>query len=286
MMRPYAIGSIALVGALMLAQPVLAMGGDYRLDANGNIVSGQPDWPVGLAELINCGPVFSGHWVNADSEFFFLGDSASLTRFLKRYAALKDTPVMVVIHAGSERHSELWGDKPKEKYDWKLLLRKRDRGATATPGKPGRWLVTVDVWIDRNIRLSALERPKNVEVRSGGEIERFVLFAAGKDLPTAGWQTYSNYDKAARAGREKKVGDGVEIPARYWSDALKALHPVRVYVHRLNVVVVQQVENNTEQGKYITNPISSYAPRTGADGFTFTPDRVTGVLDFTRTRGK
>ena len=78
---------------------LLAMGGDYQVDTNGNIISQQPDWPSGLAELINSGPVFHGHWVNPNDEFFFLGDTGSLTRFLTRYSSLTNTPLVVVLHA-------------------------------------------------------------------------------------------------------------------------------------------------------------------------------------------
>ena len=281
------IGSFVLFCALILAQPVFAMGGDHPINPDGVIVAQQPDWPAGLADLINSGPVFSGHWVNANSEFFFLGDAASLTRFLTRYATLKNTPLLVIIHGGSARWSELWGDKPSSQYDWKVLLEKRGWGAPAKPDKPEeQWVVTVDVWVDRNVRLSELKCPKNVEVKSGGEIERFIPQASGKDLGSAGWDTYAKYANALRAGQETAVGDEREIPAEYWCDAIKALNPVKVYLHRLNVVVVQHIENGTEEGKYIYNLLSSYSPQTGGDGFVFTQDPVTGVLDFKRTIGK
>jgi hypothetical protein len=282
-MRTNVIGSFVLVASLMAGLPVFAMGGDYEINADGNIVSQQPDWPAGLADLINSGPVFSGHWVNANSEFFYLGNTASLERFITRYATLENPPLAVVIHAGSERGSALWGDKPKEQYDWKVWVQNRQ-----IPEKQ-LWTVTVDVWIDRNIRLSEykLPWPRNVGLRPAGEIERFIRSALGKvDLGPAGWQTYNNYAKAVRDGQEKKVEGEAEIPAKYWSEPIKALKPIKVYVHRLNVVVVQRVENNVEEGKYIINVISSLAPRTGDDGFVFTLDPVSRAMDFKRTKGE
>jgi hypothetical protein len=65
---------------------------------------------------------------------------------------------------------------------------------------------------------------------------------------------------------------------------IKALNPLRVYLHRFNIVVVQRESDATEEGRYVYIPISSYMPVNGDDGFTFT--RVEGdVYNFTRTKG-
>lgn len=162
---------VACVLCCVWTPHLLAMGRDYQIGTNGNIISQQPDWPSGLAELINSGPVFHGHWVNANSEFFFRGDTGSLTRFLGHYSTLTNTPLVVVLHAGSARRSELWGDKPTDRYDWKVILLKRGRGAPEKPASPQeQWVVTVDVWIDHDIRLADLVVPKNVQLKSAGEI--------------------------------------------------------------------------------------------------------------------
>jgi len=167
-------GAACLLACVCGAQ-VFAMGGDYQVNADGKIVLQQADWPVGLGELINSGPVFHGHWVNANSEFFFLGDTASLARFLKRYGDLKNTPLVVVLHAGSARQSKLWGEKPADRYDWKVSVLKRGWGAPEKPAsQEDSWVVTVDVWIDHNIRLADLAVPKGVQLKSAGEIEAFI----------------------------------------------------------------------------------------------------------------
>ncbi len=166
----------AVIACLLLCAStpdLFAWGNDYQIDTNGNIVEQQP--VGGLLELVNSGPVFHGHWVNGNSEFFFLGNTASLTRFVKRYATLKNTPLVLVVHAGSARSSALWGEKPSERYDWKVSLLKRGRGAPEKPETPEEeWVVTVDVWIDNNVRLQDLVVPKKVKVRSAGEIETFI----------------------------------------------------------------------------------------------------------------
>lgn len=97
-------------------------------------------------------------------------------------------------------------------------------------------------------------------------------------LAGAAWQTCVDYMKSDQANR---MAAPREIPHRYWANEIKALKPIRVYTHRVNLVAVQKVSDGVEQGKYINVIISSYVPQTGDDGFTFT-DRGQGVYDFTR----
>lgn len=96
-------------------------------------------------------------------------------------------------------------------------------------------------------------------------------------------RTYAAYVRASHAGAELT---GPDIPPTYWTDRIKALHPLKVYTHRVNIVVVQKVVGDVEQGKYINIPVSSYFPMTGTDGFTFTPTKDTGVFDFKRSTEK
>lgn len=81
--------------------------------------------------------------------------------------------------------------------------------------------------------------------------------------------TYAAYVQAINAGTETLTS---EIPSTYWADRIKALNPIKVYTHRINIVVVQGISNGTEEGKYIYIPISSYLPQTGDDGFFFFND--------------
>ena len=197
--------AIAACALLSVWTPhLLAMGSDHQIDEHGNIISQQPEWPAGLAELINAGPVFHGHWVNANSEFFFLGDTGSLTRFLRRYSSLTNTPLVVVLHAGSARRSELWGEKPTDRYDWKVIVLKRGwwPGLEKPASPQEQWVVTVDVWIDHDIRLADLVVPKNVQVKSAGEVETFVAkhndaqpASAGDVLKAALYATFAEHKK-------------------------------------------------------------------------------------------
>jgi hypothetical protein len=99
-------------------------------------------------------------------------------------------------------------------------------------------------------------------------------------LRAAAEQTYANYNRAFQAGMEKPQlnVERPEIPAKYWTDPIKALKPLSVYLHRMNVVVVQCVANGIEEGKYIYVTISSYLPQNGVDGFEYTPNPQRGNL--------
>jgi hypothetical protein len=111
------------------------------------------------------------------------------------------------------------------------------------------------------------------------------------DITGDAHETYAAYGRAIRAGSIKSSD---EIPEAYWADRIRALNPIKVYTHRVNIVVVQRVRDGTEEGKYIYIPISSYLPETGDDSFVFSPNPMTGdtytlgngVFDFKRMASK
>lgn len=110
-----------------------------------------------------------------------------------------------------------------------------------------------------------------------------------KGLQRSAWKTLENYNQAVLAGREKM---SAEIPAAYWEPGISKLHPVRVYSHRVNLVVVQSVQNGQERGKYIYLPVSSYLPvahwfsHQTQDGYLFRPAAGAGVYHFTHTAAR
>lgn len=84
----------------------------------------------------------------------------------------------------------------------------------------------------------------------------------------------------------------VDIPSKYWAEQIKALNPIKICTHRVNIAIVLRVHDQVEEGKYVYIPISSYwPPENGVDGFEFIPDpRKDGwyrgsVLDFKRKTG-
>ena len=76
------------------------------------------------------------------------------------------------------------------------------------------------------------------------------------DLEEAVEKMQWDYQKAQPLGKTPPE----EIPARYWCNPIKALHPIKVYEDVGNIVVVQKIVNGIEYGKYINPPYSSHAP--------------------------
>jgi hypothetical protein len=77
-----------------------------------------------------------------------------------------------------------------------------------------------------------------------------------------------------------------EIPPMYWNEVIRSINPIRVYDHRLNVVIALKSGDGVEEGIYIFNVESSYAPlKYGTeveDGFTFIQPSEGSVIKYRR----
>jgi hypothetical protein len=173
-----------LAAAILLASAVtaLALGGDY---AKGAKVDKQPEWPDGTVDLANDPSREFGHWVNANDFFYYRGDAATLNAFLARYAKLTDTPLAVELHLGPDQRTGPLAGPRTMPYDWKMDVMRRGWGVPLDPNRPAGdnkpgYVVTVHVWLGDKITLKNLQVPDNVEVRSAGDIERFIKERKGK----------------------------------------------------------------------------------------------------------
>jgi len=103
-------------------------------------------------------------------------------------------------------------------------------------------------------------------------------------LPGAASQTYAAFNRAYGAGETDHVPTK-GIPALYWAKRIQKLQPIRVYTHRVNLVVMQRQVGQTEEGLYIRVGASSYIPIPGheVDGFILSQVEP-GVFKFTRER--
>ncbi len=107
-------------------------------------------------------------------------------------------------------------------------------------------------------------------------------YAVDGELSIAAMETYARFSRGVHmeGSREFAV-----IHESLWAPKIRDLAPIKVYVHRDNVVVVQRVRGNVEEGQYLYNPISSFMPRSGVDGFEFFGTSKDGATDFRRTVG-
>jgi hypothetical protein len=170
---------ICLVFVLFPFSQVWALGMDHIIGDNGKYVDYSPDWPSEFVDLVNSGGCVGGFWVNQNDWFFFRGDAKTFNEFLKAYGSLKNTPLQVIIHAGPEQPDRPWDGQPLSPYDWQLEILKRGWGVPKIPNKPEeQYVVTVNLWIDKQIKLSDVIVPNSIQLKSAEgsnkEIERFI----------------------------------------------------------------------------------------------------------------
>ena len=53
---------------------------------------------------------------------------------------------------------------------------------------------------------------------------------------------------------------GELVPEQYWSQAVRNLKPIRVFVDRVNIAVVTSEDKTQQSGVYIVTVVSSYHP--------------------------
>ncbi len=112
-----------------------------------------------------------GYWVNLTSVTYFTGDAATLndhfgTLGLKAKATYATKKV--VLHPGPKKASSPWDNAERNiSTDWSVTLW-LDGGMN-----PGAHL-QIDIWLGGQVKLEDLRIPADVEVVSGGEIEKFI----------------------------------------------------------------------------------------------------------------
>ena len=136
-----------------------------------------PGWPGRLRELVNSdarvlgimGPI-------AATRVHYAGDTAELNAFLKDYAKVPDSRLEVVLHPG-RRTCRVPRPETTEQIvdvDWSLHISEYYRGRKDQSFEGKKALTTLDVWFGGGIELHKLDVPPSIDVRSDGEIERFV----------------------------------------------------------------------------------------------------------------
>lgn len=174
--------SVALVAALVLAAGaavVLAMGSTHPKDY---VATQQEGWPAGLADLINSKGRVCGIWVNGSDWFSYAGDTKAFNAFIEPYAQLKGIPLVLVLHPGRGMTGGL-GEPQTIPYEWCLSVIRRGWGADmpeAYKNSPSQVVVTINLYLGGNVALDELEAPTNIEVTSGGEIEKFIVHHEAK----------------------------------------------------------------------------------------------------------
>ena len=133
-----------------------------------------PGEPALLSELMNFpGRVYGDHGFFSElgdwENLYFQGDTATLNRFLEQYSKLKFKPLWLVIHVGQpSAHAQFGGKLDKEiRYDWSYTRQIPEK-------KTDPETVWVNLWLGGQVQFDQIKVPLNLELKSGGEIEKFI----------------------------------------------------------------------------------------------------------------
>jgi hypothetical protein len=84
--------------------------------------------------------------------------------------------------------------------------------------------------------------------------------SAAPAVPNGLFFSERNYRLAIERGEEiESKGSVYEIPSKYWTDSLKTMNPIRIYMNGLDYAVVLRIKDGIEEGKYWTGMLSSDA---------------------------
>jgi hypothetical protein len=166
---------ILVLVAALVALFAPAGSGYQEFHAPSVPMPGSGGWPDGLKELVNCDARTVGITGFADSWAYYAGDATALNIFLNSYGKIRDARLQVVLHPGRMRvRASFDATEPTVDVDWSLDILEWHAGRGNESAFEGAKVLTVvHIWLGGQIELDTLDVPTNIDVRSGGEIERF-----------------------------------------------------------------------------------------------------------------
>lgn len=216
-MKRIILASCVLLAVLASSVTLWGLASTYP---NGQAVTAQPEWPAGLADLVNSPARVGGYFVNACDYFTFAGDADALNAFLDKFAKLQGALLTVVLREGAAQNLPKWAaDADKNKIvpaDWQLSILRRG-GSQDAPGaddktKPPFTLI-VDVSLGGQIEREQVKVPAGLALRYGARLKLTIRCAAadikaGDEIPVEftvtneGKSDYDymdrNYDRGGR----------------------------------------------------------------------------------------
>jgi len=132
---------------------------------------GFPNGPAGLNDLLkNRDPVY-GYFLNEFDSLYYSGDTEAFNAFVALYSKVKVEHLTLVLHCGRGETSRLGDKNNTVSFDW--MLGGCNWGVTWSK-EPMPQTATLGVWLGGQVHLDKIKVPLNVEVKSGGEIEKFI----------------------------------------------------------------------------------------------------------------
>lgn len=175
-----AVPAVTAILAIAASASVALAWVSFQYHSPDEVVHARPNWPKGLIEAVNAeGRVLwsttSGFGHNTD-EFLYRGGAPAFNRFLKDYAKIQNAKLLLIVRAGAPHQSPEKARRLRGPYDWRFSVSERwiARKADAPVQDQPKPRFFAKVWPTDRLRLRDIVVPLNVELKSGGEIEKFV----------------------------------------------------------------------------------------------------------------
>ncbi|MBP6965217.1 MAG: hypothetical protein KBC96_12515 [Armatimonadetes bacterium] len=155
----------------LVCPPAFALASEYDLNQR---IGQQPEWPGGVADLLNSQKPVYAYFVNLQDNFYYSGDAAAFNSFMERYSKLEAVPHTLVLHCGKGEVKAFMEPKTHA-FDWHVFVVPPmipDGGLDKT--SPYKRYVTVNLYLGCGIQLSEIKVPGNVTVKPGKEIDGFI----------------------------------------------------------------------------------------------------------------
>ncbi len=126
-------------------------------------VGRNPQWPEGLADVLNSPGRVYGFFDNFLDLYFFAGDTDDFNDLLKRYSKVEGIPLKLVLHQGQGKTGTFGRDQIP--FDYELAM-----SFWIQHGKPV-CSAAVGLWVGGEVELDKVEVPPNVVVETTVNLE-------------------------------------------------------------------------------------------------------------------
>jgi len=130
----------------------------YSIYSPGIPVEQQPDWPAGLADLLNCPNHvygYAGGYAPAlYDRLFFAGDAEDFNDFIERYARIQGMAHKLLLHPG------------RGEFDWQISVCPNVRDLNGV----------LELWVGGEVELDKVIVPPKVQVSAAGPDENIAEF--------------------------------------------------------------------------------------------------------------
>jgi hypothetical protein len=169
-MNSKVISVVVMVSSLVWWMPASALEGEHMA---GFPVGQPPQWPRGMADMLNSPNRVYGFFFNFGDSFFFAGDAQDFNDFVRHYAGLEGVSHRLILLPGRGKTGLF--DRGRIGFDWAVSM-----SFYLQEGKPVGD-AGVSLWVDGQVELEKVEVPANVVVQAGGDSGKIMGFISARE---------------------------------------------------------------------------------------------------------